>query len=92
MTEHEIEGERIDRKNEDLDAEVLVEPNALDPERHRREQKPAREHRQRNCGYGTYSPASQASNTLFLPNSPRARNVTTAISRRYIDSIDHSDA
>src|SRR3954452_24563202 len=33
-----------------------------------------------------------ASRMLFLPNRPRARTVTTATRRRYIDSIDHSDA
>ena len=33
-----------------------------------------------------------ASNTLFLPNRPRARKVTTAMNSRYIDTSDHSEA
>ncbi len=33
-----------------------------------------------------------ASSTLFFPNRPRARNVTTAMNSRYIDSSDHSEA
>ena len=91
MAEHEIERQRIDREDQDLDAQILVEPDALDPQRHVANSsqlasmaavKVAR------CG----PRPSQASRMLFLPNSPRARNVTTAISSRYIDSIDHSDA
>ena len=34
----------------------------------------------------------QTSSTLFLPNKPRLRNVTTAMNSRYIESSDHSDA
>ena len=32
------------------------------------------------------------SSTLFLPNRPRERKVTTAMNSRYIDISDHSDA
>ena len=44
MAEHEIEGQRIDGEDEDLDAQVLVEPDTLDPQRHRCKQQPARQH------------------------------------------------
>src|SRR6185295_18433362 len=32
------------------------------------------------------------SRTLFFPNRPRERKVTTAMNSRYIDSSDHSEA
>ena len=37
-------------------------------------------------------PIVHVSSTLFLPNRPRERKVTTAMNSRYIDSSDHSDA
>ena len=37
VAEHQIEGQRIGREDQDLDAEILVEADALDPERHRGE-------------------------------------------------------
>ena len=93
MAEQEVVGERIGGEDQDLDAEVLVEPDALDPQRHGGEHQPAGEHRQGEGRHGAArSHIDQASRMLFLPNSPRARKVTTAISSRYMESIDHSDA
>src|SRR5262249_44339492 len=69
------------------------ETHAVDPQRHSGEHQPADEHLRSEGRHGAArGHIDQASRMLFLPNRPRARNVTTAINNRYIDSIDHSDA
>jgi hypothetical protein len=73
---HQVEGEGVDRPDEDLDAEVGVEPGALDPEGYGSQEKPNRDHCRRDQASFVHT-----SSRLFLPNRPRARNDTTATSR-----------
>ena len=40
VPEHQIERQRVERPDQDLDAEIGIEPDARDPQRHRGEQQP----------------------------------------------------
>ena len=39
-TQHEIERQRVERPDQDFDAEIGIEPDARDPQRHRRQHQP----------------------------------------------------
>ena len=68
--EQEVEAERVERPDQDLDAEIRIEPDAGDPQRHRREDEPDDHHRRGNellgVGRGLHALASTNSDALIL--------------------------
>src|SRR6185503_3242095 len=44
VAEHQVEGQRIGCEDQDLDAQILVEADALDPQRHAGKEQPTRQH------------------------------------------------
>src|SRR5687767_3517479 len=95
VAEEEIEAEREEAPDQDLDAEIAVETDVLDPERQ------GAEHREGHQHTGRKPPGRQRaglvadrhrSSTLFLPSRPRPRTVTTSTSSTYIETSDHAVA
>src|SRR5690606_30531659 len=99
VAEQQVEPEREDAPDQDFDAEIGIEADLVDPVGQRSEDEKGDEHRWRDQGAGRartlmlrQARRVHASSTLFLPNRPRARKVTTAISRMYIEIKDQSVA
>src|SRR5215204_5885270 len=72
--EQEVEGERVERPDQDLDPKIRVEPDAGDPQRHRREDEPDDDHRRGDeplgAGRGLHALASANSDALILSAKP----------------------
>ena len=73
--EQEVEGERVERPDQDLDAEIGVEADAGDPQRHRREDEPDDHHRRGDellgVGRGLHALAPGNSDALILRREAR---------------------
>jgi hypothetical protein len=94
VAEQHVEAQRVDHPDHDLDAEVLVQADRPDPQRQADEHGEKHNHLpgEPSSPRGGCGAHGQLSRMLFLPNRPRARTVTTAISNRYMLSSDHSEA